>query len=79
MIKNHEIKRIKQTAANKKTYYFLMQLDKNVRCKNTSDFQGGDKDGYWYNTKIKDKTIGVDMKKERSIFWKVNKIYFIEK
>ena len=79
MIKNHDIKEMKKVSDNKKIYLFLVHLNKNDSCKNTSDYQGGSKNIYWYGTEIKGKTIGVDMKKENNFYWKVDKLYFTER
>jgi hypothetical protein len=85
MIKNHDIKEMKRVSDNKKIYSFLLHLNKKDTCKNTSDFQGGDKNVSYYGTEIKGKAIGVDMKKDKNIhfmpvsIWRVNKLYFTEK
>lgn len=79
MIKNHDIKKMRAVSKDKKIYTFLVHLNKNDSCKNTSDYQGGTKNIYWYGTEIKGKAIGVDMKKENNIYWKVDKLYFTKK
>ena len=76
MIKNHDIKKMRAVSKDKKIYTFLVHLNKNDSCQNTSDYQGGTQNIYWYGTEIKKKAIGVDMKKENNIYWKVDKLYF---
>lgn len=79
MIKNHDIKKMRAVSKDKKIYTFLVHLNKNASCKNISDYQGGTQNIYWYGIEIKGKAIGVDMKKENSIYWKVDKLYFTKK
>ncbi|RMC52041.1 hypothetical protein [Lactobacillus sp. ESL0225] len=79
MIKNHDTKQMRAVSSDKRIYSFLVHLNKKDSCKNTSDYQGGSKNIYWYGTEIKGKAIGVDMKKENSIYWKVDKLYFTKK
>ena len=79
MIKNHDIKKMRAVSKDKKIYTFLVHLNKNDSCQNTSDYQGGTQNIYWYGTEIKKKAIGVDMKKENNIYWKVDKLYFTKK
>lgn len=79
MIKNHDIKKMKAVSKDKKIYTFLVHLNKNASCQNTSDYQGGTQNIYWYGTEIKKKAIGVDMKKENNIYWKVDKLYFTKR
>lgn len=79
MIKNHDIKKMRAVSKDKKIYTFLVHLNKNDSCQNTSDYQGGTQNIYWYGTEIKKKAIGVDMKKENNIYWKVDKLYFTKR
>lgn len=79
MIQKHDTQKMRAVSADKKTYSFLAHLNKKDSCRNTSDPQGGNKDTYWYGTEIKGKAIGVDMKKESNIYWKIDKLYFLKR
>lgn len=74
IIKTHDVKTMQKIALNKKTLTFLKHLSSKERVRNTSDFEGGDKNIYHYATGIKNKTIGVDMKKVGLLNWHIKAV-----
>lgn len=75
MIKNHEHTKLTQVAQSKKTSRFLNNLNSHTRCKDTSDFQGGNSTHGFYATDLNGKTVGVEMKKSGLLNWRVSKIF----
>ncbi|GKS81436.1 hypothetical protein LPAF129_11220 [Ligilactobacillus pabuli] len=74
MIEKKEYSKLKQLAADKQTADFLVNLNQKTRCKQTSDAQGGTSQSLHYATGLKGKTVGVEMKQESFLEWKVVQI-----
>ncbi|HIW89423.1 MAG TPA: hypothetical protein H9869_06080 [Candidatus Ligilactobacillus excrementipullorum] len=74
MIEQENYAKLKQLAADDQTADFLVSLNKKTRCKYTSDAQGGTSKSLHYATGLGGKTLGVEMKQESFIEWKVIQI-----